>query len=1021
MKKRFLSSLLTLVMALSLLPVSAFAANHDTVTEPVPGQVTAHKELVSQTPDEDGNYTVKLTVQGNPVNVTEASNADVVLVVDNSASMAANTVIRGLQKNRIGVAREVSEYFAEKILTDNTENRLAVIGFSGVALLGGADDTEAIRISTGLTDNQAVITHAIHQMTAYGTTNYTAALAKAQEILDTRTDDEKAARPAHVVFISDGAPGGLAPVQLTNPAFNGQVQAMELKDAGVTMYAIGIELSVPAFTYLTGLASAPICEHARNVFGECYDLQLHDILDNWATEITNTSAGKCAVLTDVVDTDKFTVVEDSLEVNGEDASFDEANENLTWNIGTIPSSTKTITFKIHANEGVCGMQIPTNRDVYLDYLDPAGDHVHLDKYVIGDPKVDIPCGPDPIEKDVYTIEYYYEDVVGHYPDTCETSETIAAEIGTVVETVDTAAHLKDGYVWDATEGLPLTVVEDTTKNLVKVYYALDKNDDDIADKYQIFVYYKATVGGTVTVPAEVITLRDAEGNFVREAESIELTGSEAVADEKYVFANWAGEGLPAEAADKANLAGTVLTDVKGGTEYVFTANFKNTDDGKIYSDCTVEYYYEDKAGHYPDTCEASEKLHVELGTVIETVDVAGHLKENYIHDKTENLPLTVEADATKNLVKVYYALDKNHDDIADRYQVFVSYKSERGGTVTNDAEVVTLKDADGNFVCEAESITLVGSKVQPKSIYKFVNWTGEGLPADMAKKTDLAGMVLTDVKGGEEYVFTAHLKRKPSDYVRPDTLNTEEHYSYIIGYENGTLRPENTITRGEVATIFFRLLTDDARDKYWSQTNSFHDVPSDLWCSNAISTLANMGIINGFEDGSFQPNGQITRAQFSKIAVKFFDMQKYAAYAYEAFFTDVPEGAWYTSYVESAIRMGLISGFEDGSFRPEVNITRAQACVIVNRVLDRHPDADHLLSKSAMITWPDNTSDKWYYADMQEATNSHDYEMNSKVVDGDKVSMENWVKKLDQRDWAALERVWSDSHSATGGGEVVDK
>ena len=562
------------------------------------------------------------------------------------------------------------------------------------------------------------------------------------------------------------------------------------------------------------------------------------------------------------------------------------------------------------------------------------------------------------------------------------------------------------------------VVEDTAKNLVKVYYALDKNHDEIADKYQVFVYYKATVGGKVTVPAEVITLKDAEGNYVREAASIELAGSEAVADEKYTFVNWTGEGLPAEMADKANLAGTVLTDVKGGSEYVFVANFKNNDDGKIYSEYTVEYYYEDKAGHYPDTCETSEKQNVELGTVIETVDVAGHLKENYIHDKTENLPLTTQADAGKNIIKVYYALDKNKDEIADRYQVFVYYKAAAGGTVSNDAEVITLKDAEGNYVREAASIKLTGSKAQPKSVYKFVNWTGEGLPAEMAKKADLAGMELTEVKGGEEYTFTAHFKKKPSDYHKPEDLNTEDHYSYIIGYEDGLLRPENTITRGEVATIFFRLLTDKARDQYWSQTNNFTDVPADLWCNNAISTLANMGIIGGYDDGSFQPNGKITRAQFSKIAVNFFDMQKHA---YEAFFTDVAEDAWYASYVEAAVRVGLISGFEDGSFKPDTNITRAQACVIVNRVLDRHPEKDRLLSSQAMITWPDNKPSDWFYADMQEATNSHDYHKTSQIVDGDKVPAENWGKKLDQRDWAALERSWSDSHSATGGGEVVNK
>lgn len=244
-------------------------------------------------------------------------------------------------------------------------------------------------------------------------------------------------------------------------------------------------------------------------------------------------------------------------------------------------------------------------------------------------------------------------------------------------------------------------------------------------------------------------------------------------------------------------------------------------------------------------------------------------------------------------------------------------------------------------------------------------------------------------------------------------LNTDDHYSYIIGYKDGYLRPYGTITRGEVATIFFRLLTDETRDKYWSQVNPYSDCNSDLWCNNAISTLTNMGIIDGFTDGTFRPYGRITRAQFSKIAVGFFET---TAKEYQGYYSDVPENAWFTDYVEAASRMGLIQGFEDGTFRPNINITRAQACVIVNRALDRKPDEDHLLPERIMVIWPDNNPGDWYYADMQEATNSHDYTWLTKG--SDRKYMENWTRKLEQRDWAAFEHAWSTAHSAPGG-EVV--
>ena len=244
-------------------------------------------------------------------------------------------------------------------------------------------------------------------------------------------------------------------------------------------------------------------------------------------------------------------------------------------------------------------------------------------------------------------------------------------------------------------------------------------------------------------------------------------------------------------------------------------------------------------------------------------------------------------------------------------------------------------------------------------------------------------------------------------------LNTDDHYSYIIGYKDGYLRPYGTITRGEVATIFFRLLTDEARDKYWSQDSGYSDCGPNLWCNNAISTLTNMGIIDGYADGTFRPYGKITRAQFAKIAVGFFETTKEE---YQGYYTDVSENAWYTEYVEAAARVGLIQGFEDGTFRPNTNITRAQACVIVNRALNRKPDEDHLLPEKDMITWPDNTPDDWFYADMQEATNSHDYSWLK--VNGETKGMEQWTEKLPQRDWAAFEHAWSTAHSAPGG-EVV--
>ena len=238
----------------------------------------------------------------------------------------------------------------------------------------------------------------------------------------------------------------------------------------------------------------------------------------------------------------------------------------------------------------------------------------------------------------------------------------------------------------------------------------------------------------------------------------------------------------------------------------------------------------------------------------------------------------------------------------------------------------------------------------------------------------------------------------------PVGLNTEDHVAYIIGYEDGTVRPGANITRAEVATIFFRLLTDETRESYWSQSSGFTDVASGAWYNNAVSTLTRAGILDGYEDGSFRPNASITRAEFTKIAVSFF---KHVGGASSNPFNDVPDSAWYAEFVKAAAELGLIDGYEDGTFRPNAPITRAEACTIVNRTLGRAPDKDNLLPEHEMLTWPDNSRDAWYYAQIQEATNSHDYQRQGGV--------EVWTAKLPERDWDALEKEWSNAYSAPGG------
>ena len=224
-------------------------------------------------------------------------------------------------------------------------------------------------------------------------------------------------------------------------------------------------------------------------------------------------------------------------------------------------------------------------------------------------------------------------------------------------------------------------------------------------------------------------------------------------------------------------------------------------------------------------------------------------------------------------------------------------------------------------------------------------------------------------------------------------LNTTDHFAYIVGYGNGEVRPQNNITRAEVATIFFRLLTDDVRDENLTKTNRYSDVAATSWYNTAVSTLSSMGIITGYPDGTFRPNAAITRAEFAAIAARFDnDGDKTAAK-----FSDIATH-WAKDEISIAYNNGWITGYPDGTFGPQRDITRAETMTLVNRVLNRQPETEDDLLPN-MTVWTDNANPKaWYYLAVQEATNSHYYEFKTNS------QYEKWTALRETRDWQALEQ-----------------
>ena len=239
---------------------------------------------------------------------------------------------------------------------------------------------------------------------------------------------------------------------------------------------------------------------------------------------------------------------------------------------------------------------------------------------------------------------------------------------------------------------------------------------------------------------------------------------------------------------------------------------------------------------------------------------------------------------------------------------------------------------------------------------------------------------------------------EPDEPEAPDVpeLERDDHFGYIVGRTETTVAPEADITRAEVATIFFRLLTDESRAAFWSTESGFTDVDAGDWYNNAVATMANAGVINGYEDGAFRPDAPITRAEFAAMAVRFYESE---AEIDHDVFSDIGS-SWARDEINLAHALDIVGGYSDGTFRPNANITRAEAVTIINNVLGREPDAANL--HPDMKVWDDNSPDAWYYAEIQEATNSHTYSR-----DG---GSEYWLTIEPLRDWEALEAEWANAY-----------
>ena len=568
--------------------------------------------------------------------------------------------------------------------------------------------------------------------------------------------------------------------------------------------------------------------------------------------------------------------------------------------------------------------------------------------------------------------------------------------------------------------------------------------DGIADKYQIQVSFKAMNGtfkdgeNSITEYTTVVTKYDNSTNKPSENGTAKLAAAHlktATPNEGHKLTGWTKNNTGCDAPE-------VGTSVLHNDYFVVT--FEEGEKPPIVNPTTTIKYTinqhfmngkgeKDSDLDKPGTTQSADK-DTALSDLIKDLakdQPIGKDKYMYVSGKyttksesQKDQPIESGSKLTEDTtIDLYYYLDNwkdadnttdkdsatGGDGIPDCYQVLVKYQSGdlSKGKIADTArtqEVLTIKDKEKNVYLSEGQVVASGSTAEATgNRCYFSNWT-DTTGKQVGTYATLGELPL-DAVGGKTYIFTANFDRSsgggggssrptvtiPDDV--PTGLNGTDHYAYIIGYGNNDVRPQNNITRAEVATIFFRLLTDETREANMTKSNGYNDVKDGDWFCCAVSTLSKMGIIKGYEDGSFKPNDPISRAEFAAIAARFDpDGDKTPAT-----FADVTSH-WAKDEISIAANHGWIKGYEDGSFKPNQKITRAETMTLVNRVLNRLPEAKDDLHKD-MKTWVDNMDETaWYYLAVQEATNSHYF----KNKTGTK--FEQWTDLRDTRDWSELEK-----------------
>ena len=575
----------------------------------------------------------------------------------------------------------------------------------------------------------------------------------------------------------------------------------------------------------------------------------------------------------------------------------------------------------------------------------------------------------------FDVSYFYKD-----------AQNVETQFGTTETykvksdvTVRTAHPEKEGYTFTGWTNIANIVTVDTTtgKFIMPAHHV---RFDATFEINQYNVTYKV---GTEVVGTDVY-------NF-----DADVAIRPVPTQEGYTFYGWTSKDSAFDIRGFKMPAHNVVIEGKfeknPAKQYTYTVN------KHFYNEKGVEVKVENGTPNPAVENTAVSELYKDAA-VKQTVDGKTYVYVSGLTTVTDNLEKLTK-DVTIDLY--YYLNVEGGNDIPDAWEYRLTFKVVNGSwNDGGNADIVTyvqFKDQktgeafkDEAVVVPVTRIPAVGDK--PNSGYHAGAW--DTSPYDNYKVQKDTVFTYTYAKNGSGGSSGGGHHRRPTVTIPDDVptgLNGNDHYAYIVGYPDKTVRPQNSITRAEVATIFFRLLTDETRNANSTKSNSYSDVAAGAWYNHAVSTLSAMGIVKG-SNGKFNPNAPITRAEFAAIAARFDDK----ANTTTADFSDIASH-WAKNEISAASNNGWITGYPDGTFRPDNKITRAEAMTLVNRVLKRLPETEEDLHDD-MIKWSDNSDvSQWFYLDVQEATNSHYYQTKEN-------QFEKWTELRETRDWTELEK-----------------